>query len=72
MTSSERRIKAALAKVRREEIERQTEAKLRLKKQKIQLQSMKSQLELVVVVKENRQKPAEATIKEADFLGDVS
>ena len=44
MTSSERRREAALAKIRREEVERQVEAKLRLKKQEIQIQSMKGQL----------------------------
>ena len=50
MTSSERRREAVLAKIRREEVERQVEAKLRLKKQEIQIQSMKCQLDLDVVV----------------------
>ena len=48
MTSSERRREAALAKISREEVERQVEAKLRLKKQEIQIQSMKGQLDLVM------------------------
>ena len=46
MTSSERRREAGLAKIKREEVERQAEAKLRLKKQEIQIQSMKGQVEL--------------------------
>ena len=62
MISSERRREAALAKIRREEVERQVEAKLRLKKQEIQIQSMKGQLDLDVVVEESRQKLAGATI----------
>ena len=44
MTSKKRR-EAALAEIRRELVECQTEAELRLKKQEIQLQWMKSQLE---------------------------
>ena len=68
MTSSERRKEAALAKVGREEVERQAEAKLRLKKQEIQIQSMKGQLDLDKVVEESRQKLAEATIEEAENL----
>ena len=72
MTSSERRREAALAKIRREEVERQVEAKLRLKKQEIQIQSMKGQLDLDVVVEESRQKLAEATIEEAEYLEDAS
>ena len=72
MTSSERRREAALAKIRREEVERQVEAKLRLKKQEIQIQSMKGQLDLDVVVEESRQKLAEATIEEAEYLKDAS
>ena len=67
MTSSERRREAALAKIRREEVERQVEAKLRLKKQEIQIQSMKGQLDLHVVVEVSRQKLAEATIEEAEY-----
>ena len=62
MTSSERRRETALGTVRREEVERQTEAKLSLKKLKIQLQSMKSQLEFNVVLDESHQKLAKATI----------
>ena len=57
MTSSERRREAVLAKIRREEVERQVEAKLRLKKQEIQIQSMKGQLDLNVVVR----KPSKAS-----------
>ena len=72
MTSSERRGEAALAKIRSEEVERQAEAKLRLKRQEIQIQSMKGQLELGVVVEESRQKLAEATIEEAEYLEEVS
>ena len=72
MTSSERRREAALAKIRREESERQVEAKLRLKKQEIQIQSMKGQLDLDVVVEVSRQKLAEATIEEAEYLEDAS
>ena len=37
MISTERRREAALVKIRREEFERQAEAKLRLKKQEIQI-----------------------------------
>ena len=70
-TSSECRREVAVAKIRREEIERQAEANLRLKKQEIQIQSMKGQLELDVVVEENRQKLAEATIEEAEYLEDA-
>ena len=46
MTSSERRreAEATLANFKREEVERQAEAKHRLKKQKIRIQSMKGQL----------------------------
>ena len=40
MTLSERQREAALAKIRREEVERQVQATLRLKKQEIQIQSM--------------------------------
>ena len=69
---SERRRKAALAKIKREEVERQAEAKLRLKKQEIKIQSMKGQLDLDVVVEESRQKLAEATIEEAEYLKDAS
>ena len=72
MTSSERRREAALAKNIREEVERQVEAKLRLKKQEIQIQSMKGQLDLDVVAEESRQKLAEATIEEAEYLEDAS
>ena len=72
MTSSERRREAVLEKNRREEVERQAEAKLRLKKQEIQIQLMKGQLELDVIVEESRQKLAEATIEEADYLEDAS
>ena len=72
MTSSERRREAALAEIRREEVERQVKAKLRLKKQEIQIQSMKGQLDLDVVVEESRQKLAEATIEEAEYLEDAS
>ena len=54
MTSIERRREAALAKIRRVEVEREAEAKLRLKKQEIQLHSMKGQLELDVVFKKIR------------------
>ena len=72
MTSSERLREAALAKIRREEVERQAEAKLRLKKQEIQIQSKKGQLELDVVVEESRQKLAEATIEDAEYLEDTS
>ena len=72
MTSTERRKQAALAKIRHEEDERQAEAKLRSKKQEIQIQSMKGQLELDVVVEESRQKLAEATIEEAGYLEDAS
>ena len=72
MTSSERRREAALAKIRREEVKRQAEAKLRLKKQEIQIQSMKGQLELDVVVEDSRRKLAKATIEEAEYLEDAS
>ena len=72
MTSSERRREADLAKIRREEVERQAEAKLRLKKQEIQNQSMKGQLELDVVVEESRQKLAEATNEDAEYLEHAS
>ena len=72
MTSSERRREATLAKFRREENERQAEAKLRLKKQEIQIQSMKGQLELDVVVEESRQKLAKATIEESEYMEDPS
>ena len=72
MTSSERRREAAHAKIRREEVERQVEAKLRLKKQEIQIQSMKGQLDLDVVVEESRQKLTEATIEETEYLKDAS
>ena len=41
MTWSERRRDAAFAKIRREEVERHVEAKPRLRKQEIQIQSMK-------------------------------
>ena len=64
MTPIECRKEAALAKIRREEVERQAEAKLRLKKQEIQIQWMKGQLELDVVLEESRQKLAEATIED--------
>ena len=70
MTSSERRREAA--KIRCEEVERQAEAKLRLKKQEIQIQSMKGQLELHVVVEESSQKLAEATIEEFEYPEDAS
>ena len=70
--TSERRREAALAKIRRKEVERQAEANLRLKKQEIQNQSMKGQLELDVVVEESRLKLAEATIEEAEYLEDAS
>ena len=63
MTSSERRREAALAKIRREEVELQAEAKLCLKMQEIQLLSTKGQLELVVVVEESCQKLVEAIIE---------
>ena len=43
-----------------------------MKKQEIQIQSMKGQLELDVVVKGSRQKLAEATIEEAEYLEDGS
>ena len=72
MTSSERRRETALAKNRLEEIECQAEAKLCLKKQEIQNQSMKGQPELDVVVGESRQKLAEVTIEEAEYLEDAS
>ena len=72
MDSSERRREAAVAKIRREKVEHQAEAKLRLKKQEIQIQSMKGQLELDVVVEESRQKLAEATIEKAEYLEDAS
>ena len=72
MNSSERRREAALAKVRREEVERQAEDKLRLKKQEIQIQSMKGQLELDVVVEESCQKLAEETIEGAEYLENAS
>ena len=72
MTSSERPREAALAKIRCEEVERQAEAKLRLKKQEIQIRSMKGQLEFDVVVEESRHKLAEATIEEAEYLEDAS
>ena len=72
MTSSERLREAALAKIRREEVKRQAEAKLRLKKQEIQIQSMKGQLELDVVVEDSRRKLAKATIEEAEYLEDAS
>ena len=64
MTSIECQKEAALAKIRREEVECQAEAKLRLKKQEIQIQWMKGQLELDVVLEESRQKLAEATTKD--------
>ena len=70
MLSSERRREAALAKIRCEEIERQAEAKLRLKKQAIQIQWMKGQLELDVIVEKSRQKLAEATLDETEYLED--
>ena len=72
MTSSERRREAVLEKNRREEVERQAESKLRLKKQEIQIQLMKGQLELDVLAEESRQKLGEATIEEADYLEDAS
>ena len=72
MTSSERRRETALAKIRREEVERQAGAMLRLKKQEIQIQSMKSQLEFDVVVEESLQQLAKATIEEAEYLEDAS
>ena len=72
MTSSERRREVALAKIRREEVERQAEAKLRLKKQELQIQSMKGQLELDVVEKKSRQNLAKATMEEAKYLEDAS
>ena len=72
MTSSERRREEALAKVRLEEFKRQAEAKLRLKKQEIQIQSLKGQPELHVVVGESRQKLAEATIEETEYMEDGS
>ena len=67
----ERRREAALAKNRRQEVERQAEAKLRLKKQEIQSQSMKAHLELDAVVEESRQKLAKETIEEAEYLEDA-
>ena len=66
------RREAALGKTRREEVERQAEAELRLKKQEIQLQSTKDQLELDVVVEEIRQKLTKANIEEAEYLEDAS
>ena len=72
MNSSERQIEEAFAKFRGEEVERQAEAKLRLKKQQIQIQSMKGQLEFDVVVEKSRQKLAKATIEEAEYLEDAS
>ena len=72
MTSSERRREAALAKIWREEIERQAEAKLRLKKQEIQVESMNGQLELDVVAEESCQKLPEATIEETEYLEHAS
>ena len=72
MISSERRREATIAKIKREEVERQAEVKLRLKKQEIQIQSRKGQLELYVIVEESRQKLAEATIEEAEYLRDAS
>ena len=72
MTSSESRREAAFAKIRREEVDRQAEAKLRFKKQEIQIPSTKGQLELDVIVEESRQKLAEATIEEAKYLEDAS
>ena len=58
MTSSKRQREAALSKIRREEFERQVVATLCLKKQEIQLQSMKGHLELDVVEEESRRKSA--------------
>ena len=49
MTPSERQREVAFAKFRRDKIERQAEAYLRLKKQAIQLQSMKVQFKIDVV-----------------------
>ena len=72
MACSERRREAALTKIRGEEVEHQAEAKLRLKKQVIQIQSMKGQFGLDVVEEENRQKLAEATIEKAEYLEDAS
>ena len=72
MASSERRREAALAKIRSEEVERQAEAKLRLKKQEVQIHSMEGQLELDVVVVESSQTLAEATIEEAEYVEDAS
>ena len=72
MTSSERRREAALAQFRREEVECQAEANLCLKKQEIQIQLRKGQLELDVVEEESRQKLAEATIEEAEYLEEAS
>ena len=43
-----------------------------LKKQEIRIQSMKGQLDLDVVVEESRQKLAEATIEEVEYLEDAS
>ena len=43
-----------------------------MKKQEIQIQSMKGQLDVDVVVEERRQKLAEATIEEAEYLKDAS
>ena len=43
-----------------------------MKKQEIQIQSMKGQLDVDVVVEESRQKLAEATIEEAEYLKDAS
>ena len=72
MTSSERRREAALAKIRREEVEHQAEFKLRSKNQEIKIQSIKGQVELDVVVEESRQKLAEAIIEDAEHLEDAS
>ena len=43
-----------------------------MKKQEIQIQSIKGQLDLDVVVEESRQKLAEAIIEEAEYLEDAS
>ena len=61
MTSIERRRETALAKVRPEEIERQTEAKRSIKV-----------CEFNVFLEESHQKLAEAIIEEADYLEDAS
>ncbi len=72
MTSSRRRREYMIATLRREEVERQNAANIRLAEQKFYLEQQRHQVEMQAIKEENRRRLTEAKLLELELSDDIS